>query len=314
MTTSTAWAEDKALIAITLDLEMSRNFPTWEQVHWDYQKGNLDSDTKKYALEACKLVRSHGGRIHCFAVGQVFEQDNLDWFRQIVKDGHPVGNHTYDHVNILARTAEELQPRFRRWPWLTMGRTPQRVILDQIRMTNQAIKAELKTEVAGFRSPGGFQRGLNERPDVQKLLMDEGFSWASTQYIGVAELKEGTKPSKEVYDAIVRSQSSCQPYQYADGLVEIPMSTISDIHAFRVARWKLPDFLKAIEVALDWVIENKAVFDFLAHPSCLGVVDPEFKAIQLICNKVRTAGERAALVDLSTIAKRVQAKHQRRNK
>ena len=33
--------QGKALIAITLDLEMSRNFPTRETTHWDYEKGNL---------------------------------------------------------------------------------------------------------------------------------------------------------------------------------------------------------------------------------------------------------------------------------
>jgi len=45
--------DDKALVAISLDLEMSRNFPTWEQTHWDYEKGNLNDETKKYTLEAC---------------------------------------------------------------------------------------------------------------------------------------------------------------------------------------------------------------------------------------------------------------------
>src|SRR5262245_1528530 len=85
----------KALIAITLDLEMSRNFPMWEQTHWDYEKGNLNDETKKYTIEACRRVKAHVGVIHCFAVGRVFEQENCDWLADIVKQGHPVGNHTY---------------------------------------------------------------------------------------------------------------------------------------------------------------------------------------------------------------------------
>src|SRR5207245_1618409 len=40
----------KALIAITLDLEMSRNFPRWEDTHWDYEKGNLNEETKRYTV------------------------------------------------------------------------------------------------------------------------------------------------------------------------------------------------------------------------------------------------------------------------
>src|SRR5438132_1420943 len=126
---SVAAAEaDKALIAITLDLEMSRNFPIWEQTHWDYEKGNLNAETKKYALEACRRVKAHGGVVHCFVVGQVFEQENVDWLKEIVSAGHPVGNHTYDHVNVLATRSEEIQFRFRRAPWLITGKTTREVV------------------------------------------------------------------------------------------------------------------------------------------------------------------------------------------
>src|SRR5687768_8963184 len=67
---------DKALVAITLDLEMSRNFPTWETTHWDYEKGNLNDETKRYTVEACRRIRGHGGVAHCFAVGRVFEHES----------------------------------------------------------------------------------------------------------------------------------------------------------------------------------------------------------------------------------------------
>src|SRR5438034_11468644 len=73
----------KALVAITLDLEMSRNFPAWEQTHWDYEKGNLDADTKRYTVEACRRVRERGHVIHCFAVGRVLEQEDVDWLKGI---------------------------------------------------------------------------------------------------------------------------------------------------------------------------------------------------------------------------------------
>ncbi len=83
------------------------------------------------------------------------------------------------------------------------------------------------------------------------------------------------------------------------------MSPISDITAFRAGRWKLEWFLKAIRQAVDWAIEHRAVFDFLGHPSCLYVTDPEFRVIELMCDLVRRAKDRAAIVDLGTIAKRV---------
>ena len=106
--------QDKALIAITLDLEMSRNFPTWKTTHWDYEKGNLNEETKRYAVEACRRVKAAGSVLHCFAVGRTFEQENLDWLKSIVKEGHPVGNHTYDHVNVTATRPRDIQFRFQR--------------------------------------------------------------------------------------------------------------------------------------------------------------------------------------------------------
>jgi hypothetical protein len=86
------------------------------------------------------------------------------------------------------------------------------------------------------------------------------------------------------------------------------MSPISDIGAFRNGRWKLEWFLKAIRRGVEWAIDNRAVFDFLGHPSCLYVTDPEFKTVDLICGLVKKAGERAALVDLGTIARRAKAR------
>src|SRR5262245_37684962 len=107
-----------ALIAITLDLEMSRNFPTWQTTHWDFEKGNLNDETKAYAVEAARRVKDRGGRVHYFALGQTLEQANVEWLAEIASAGHPIGNHTYDHVNVKATKAADIQFRFQRSPWL----------------------------------------------------------------------------------------------------------------------------------------------------------------------------------------------------
>ena len=109
-----------------------------------------------------------------------------------------------------------------------------------------------------------------------------------------------------MYDAIAAAQADAQPFVYPTGLVEIPMSPPSDINAFRNGRWKLDWFLEAVRRSVMWAIENHGVFDFLGHPSCLYVTDPEFRTIDLICNLVRKAGDRAVLVDLNAIARRVR--------
>ncbi|MFN9853607.1 MAG: chitin deacetylase, partial [Planctomycetota bacterium] len=110
------------------------------------------------------------------------------------------------------------------------------------------------------------------------------------------------EPSDEVLDAIASSQHASQPFAYPDGLIEVPMSPISDIGAFRTGRWKLEWFLRSVERSVRWAIEHGAAFDFLAHPSCLGVVDPEFKTLDLICRLVEESAGRAELTDLNAIA------------
>src|SRR5262249_54784058 len=157
-------------------------------------------------------------------------------------------------------------------------------------LTTSALKTCIGIEPAGFRTPGGFQDGVARRPDVQKMLQDMGFAWVSSKYPQHALNKPGTEPSAAIHDSIVRSQAAAQPFVYPHGLIEIPMSPISDIGAFRGGRWKLDYFLKAIRLAVEWVIEHRAVFDFLGHPSCLYVVDPEYRAIEVICEMVRKAG------------------------
>jgi len=288
----------KAQIAITFDLEMSRNFPNWGDTRWDYEKGNLDPATKDYTARAAERIRKAGGVLHGFVVGQVLEQENVDWLKRLIDDGHPLGNHTYDHVRVTAKLLEEIQFRFRRAPWLIRDREPQDVIRENIRLCTEAMQQRLGIKPVGFRTPGGFRNGLADRPDLQQLMLQSGFKWISSKY---ARHLSGRKPTAEIYDSIVAAQAESQPSRYPTGLVEIPMSPISDIGAFRSGRWRVEWFMEAVRLAIEWAIENRAVFDFLAHPSCLGVVDPQFKTIDLICRLVHEAGDRAELVNLDQI-------------
>jgi len=246
--------------------------------------------------------------VHCFAVGSVFEQEKVDWLKEINQAGHPIGNHTYDHVNVKATKPGDIQFRFRRSPWLIEGKSPQEVIRENIRLTNVALKTRIGIDPAGFRTPGGFSNGLVDRPDIQQMLQDLGFDWVSSQYPAHPLGMPGKEPSAQVWQGIVEAQQAAQPFLYPHGLVEVPMSPISDITAFRGGRWNLDYFLKAIRMALDWVIDHRAVFDFLGHPSCLYVTDPDYRAIELICEQVKKAGSKAAIVDLGTLAKRAKSR------
>jgi peptidoglycan/xylan/chitin deacetylase (PgdA/CDA1 family) len=249
-------------------------------------------------------VKAAGGVVHFFAVGRLLEQENVEWLKQIAQAGHPIGNHTYDHVNVKATKPGDIQYRFRRSPWLIEGKAPAEVIRENVRLTSAALKTRIGIDPAGFRTPGGFPDGLADREGVRKMLLDQGFTWVSSKYPAHPPGEPGREPGEDVCAGIVKAQQDAQPFAYPGGLVEVPMSPVSDIAAFRGGRWKLEWFLKAIRLGVEWALERRAVYDFLAHPSCLYVTDPEFRAVDLICDLTRGAGDRAALVDLGTIARR----------
>ena len=296
---------EKARIAITLDLEMSRHYPKRGMMEWDFQKGNLDEPTKEYAVQAAEIVEQFGARIHFFCVGRVLEQPKIQWLKTITERGHVVGNHTYDHVNVLADSPENTQFRFQRAPWLVKGKTVADIIRENIRLTDIALQERANIETNGFRTPGGFGQGIRDRDDIQQMLLDLGFQWVSSKYPSHQHGEIGRKPDERIFADIVRAQSEAQPLKYASGLVEIPMSPISDVNAFRAARWKLDWFLEATRRSVDWAIENAAVFDFLCHPSCMVVEDPEFKTIKQICQQVSDSKNRAEITTLDKIAETV---------
>lgn len=304
-----AWAAPAphtAQIAITFDLEMSRHYPVRGMTEWDYRKGDLDQATKDYAVEAARIAKDRGGLIHFFCVGRVLEQPDVEWLKHLAAEGHPIGNHTYDHVYVLAKDAVETQFRFQRSPWLVAGRSAADVIAENVRLTTVGLKQRCGIEVAGFRTPGGFASGLDGREDVQQLLLDQGFDWVSSKYPAHKAGEPMVDPGPDVFADIIRAQAEAQPYVYPTGLIEVPMNPISDVGAFRTNYWKRPFFLRAVREGIEWAIANQATYDFLCHPSCMLVEDPDFEVVKQICEQVDQAGDRAAIVPLGAMADRVR--------
>jgi hypothetical protein len=139
------------------------------------------------------------------------------------------------------------------------------------------------------------------------MLHRQGFTRVSSKYPRHDAGTPQQEPDHAVYADVVRAQSDAQPFPYRSGLIEVPMSPISDVTAFRSNFWKLDWFLKAVRLAVERAIETGGVFDFLAHPSCLVVEDPGFETVKLICDLVTAARDRAAIVGLDAFAARAVA-------
>ena len=295
---------DQALIAITLDLEMVRHYPKRGMLEWDYEKGNVDAATKRYAVRAAEVVASQGGVIHYFLVGRALEQADVRWLQHIHSLGHPIGNHTYDHVYLLAQSGPELQYRFRRCPWLVEGRTVLELIEENVRWTSRAFQHRLGFPPAGFRAPGGYSSGLRGRGDLQRLLQYSGFDWVSTVYPRHMTSRPGTRPDKQIVADILRAQQPAQPFHYPSGLVELPMCPVSDVAAFRGQRWRLSWMLEVLEKIVEQALEKKMAFVFLGHPAVLLVEDPDLEILTRLCRWIEREPERARLVTLDELARR----------
>ena len=288
----------RALVSIVFNLEMSRGYPKPTDTQWDFEKGNLDEASKRYTLEAATRVKKHGGVLHSFLVGATLEQPDVGWLKELVAAGHPVGNHTYDHVNLFAAKLDELQPKFTRSPWLVEGREVADVLREQITMTAAAFKARVGGELSGFRSPSERPPGLSDREDLQRMLVGLGFKWVMTRYPPVNLGPAGKRPDATVFDAIVAAQGLARPEEYPSGLIELPISPVTDIHVMRALKWDVADFREAVVRCVEHAIAAGTSYRFTGHPSCLNVVDPQFTVIDAICHAVKRAGDRAAIVPL----------------
>lgn len=75
------------------------------------------------------------------------------------------------------------------------------------------------------------------------MLLELGFDWVSSKYPAHLNSEPQSPPTEAVIQSILNALPQAQPFMYPTGLIEIPMSPISDIGAFRNGRWKLDSFL-----------------------------------------------------------------------
>jgi len=122
-------------------VEMCTNFPYWTS-QWNHLKGALDDDSKHYVLKMHEVARSYGVPLYFLLVGSSLEDPDIDYLKQLVAAGHEVGNHTYTHLNVKAKTIESLQAVYANAPWRAHGRTPLQVIHDEVRATIVGVVAD----------------------------------------------------------------------------------------------------------------------------------------------------------------------------
>lgn len=268
-------------LSLTFDIEMCTNFPYWTSV-WDHRKGAIDEDSKLYMGKMLDVADTFGVKFQFFLVGRALEDPDIDYLKRMTAEGHAVDNHTYNHVSVKAQDIPQLQPVYANAPWRAAGLNALECIEREVRQTSTAITEKLGVAPTGFRTPGGFNNGLDDVPAVQEVLSDAGMQYASARYYFPVD-PEQKRPSADVLNqAMEASVDALQPSRYPNGLPELPLAGITDIWAFRVLDLDRWEFINVLKRGIDHAHANRQVLSLCFHPPVLAVRDPHCDMLNIV--------------------------------
>jgi len=115
-----------------------------------------------YAAELLEILRERGIKATIFVTGQFIEQ-NPDLVRQIVEDGHELGNHTYSHPHLTT-----FETNMRQW---TKPGVTREFVQNELLTTSRLFKETTASSMAHFwRAPYGEQN-----PEIRRWAEEVGF-------------------------------------------------------------------------------------------------------------------------------------------
>jgi hypothetical protein len=194
------------------------------------------------------LLRKHRLTASFAVIGMLVEQDPSA-YREILRHGHEIINHTYSHPD-----HPELNPD-RHFHKITYAER-----LEEIRKCHAVIKERLKYECRGFRIP---HFGNQFSPDIYRALNEVGYRFSSSTMA-------------------VRTKTHGFPYR-VEGIFEFPMvccathpfCILDTAHAFRsrFARHDPEEYLESFERLLDFGIEHSMFINLYQDPQDLDKFD-----------------------------------------
>ena len=115
-----------------------------------------------------------------------------------------------------------MQPVYANAPWRAAGLNALECIRREVRQTSAAITEKLGVAPTGFRTPGGFNNGLDDVPEVQDVLAAEGIQYASARFYYPVDRKQPRPGADVLRRGMETSIDSLRPSRYPNGLPEAP--------------------------------------------------------------------------------------------
>lgn len=203
----------KPYASISLDLDNEWAYlKTRGGDSWEKSKGYLPTAVPRIL----NLLASLDVKITFFIVGRdAADPQNADALRSIADAGHEIANHSFLHE-----------------PWLHLYTREQ--LHDEFARTERALHDLTGHMPRGFRGPG-----FSTSPLVRDVLAERGYRYDCSQFPTImgpvaraiffltSKLPPEEKAKRKgLYGSLRSAFSSLRPYQWSNGLTEIPVTTM----------------------------------------------------------------------------------------
>jgi peptidoglycan/xylan/chitin deacetylase (PgdA/CDA1 family) len=314
----------RPLASVSLDLDdMWSYMKTHGDAGWESRPSYLDRFLP-VALDALDAVEGVDGglKITFFVVGvDAAREENGELLRSIVRRGHEVGNHSFEHD-----------------PWLhRYGRSR---IVSEVARTEEALVAATGQRPVGFRGPG-----FSWSADLLDVLAERGYLYdasslptylgplARAYYFWTASLSAEQRTERAVLFGTARDGlRPVKPYRWAlpsgRTLLEMPVTTIPVVktpfhlsYLLYLARYSELAMRAYLASALAACRATGTEPSFLLHPLDLiggdqvrelaffpGMDVSGRRKAALFATVLRALGEHFALVNMSTHARAIAAR------
>ena len=206
------------------------------------ESGSIDEGCRQIAA----LHRELGVPATVFACGKTVLHALPAFTKMAEEPLIDIQQHTYSHV--LFKVDAQLGATFPASP------TP--ALRFEVRTASTVLREFLGVECLGLRTPHGYAFGLSDRPDLVDMLRSEGIRFVSSW----ARDDEGNSPAP----------LTNQPHWYTGSevphVLEVPFQHWMDVAWFEAkGLTDFDGFKGALREAVDWIVENGAIYGTCFH-------------------------------------------------
>jgi hypothetical protein len=280
-----------AILMITYDTEMyGSEVPAFRM--WLGDRADDLSIPKHWVAQAMEVHTRNQAPCTSYVVGKLLEK-LVPEFQTMVRNPYfDLQSHTYSHKALKTIVCEA--PEYRRGWASRQGQHIDEergvtcspgasldIIRAEIRATNLLLKQHCGVDCLGVSGPGGYYRGLSDRPDVLQVMWDEGIRFSRSYARNERDF------SPVAHEA--------QPFWYrAQGfpdLLELPANGWQDCFWRDINGWdNTAGYLAHLKQGIDLIVERDLVWTLCLHDWTAVECDPEMTIVDELIRYAQDRG------------------------